>query len=58
MKAYTAIIEHCPDTGMYVGFVPGFPGRVAVLKPREVIAILERLGFIPGSSAWLIQKAA
>ncbi len=26
MKYYTAIIEKCPDTGMYVGFVPGFPG--------------------------------
>jgi predicted RNase H-like HicB family nuclease len=26
MKAYTAIIEQCPDTGMYVGYVPGFPG--------------------------------
>jgi len=26
MKAYTAVIEQCPDTGMYVGYVPGFPG--------------------------------
>ena len=26
MKAYTAVIERCPDTGMYVGYVPGFPG--------------------------------
>lgn len=26
MKAYTAVIERCPDTGLYVGFVPGFPG--------------------------------
>ncbi len=23
---YTAIIEHCPDTGLYVGYVPGFAG--------------------------------
>ena len=23
---YTAIIEHCPDTGLYVGYVPGFSG--------------------------------
>jgi predicted RNase H-like HicB family nuclease len=21
-----AIVERCPDTGFYVGFVPGFPG--------------------------------
>ncbi len=26
MKTYTAIIERCPDTGLYVGFIPGFPG--------------------------------
>lgn len=26
MKAFTAIIERCPDTGLYVGFVPGFAG--------------------------------
>lgn len=26
MKAFTAVIERCPDTGLYVGFVPGFAG--------------------------------
>jgi predicted RNase H-like HicB family nuclease len=26
MKSYTAIVERCHDTGMYVGFIPGFPG--------------------------------
>lgn len=26
MRAYTAVIERCPDTGLYVGHVPGFPG--------------------------------
>jgi len=26
MKTFTAVIEICPDTGMYVGHVPGFPG--------------------------------
>jgi len=26
MKTYTAIIERCPDTGLYIGFIPGFPG--------------------------------
>lgn len=26
MKTYTAIVERCPDTGSYVGYVPGFPG--------------------------------
>lgn len=26
MKTYTAVIEQCPETGLYVGYVPGFPG--------------------------------
>jgi len=26
MKSFTAIIEKCQDTGLYVGFIPGFPG--------------------------------
>ena len=25
MRNFTAIIEKCSDTGLYVGFVPGFP---------------------------------
>ena len=26
MRAFTAVIERCHDTGLYVGFVPGFAG--------------------------------
>ena len=26
MKTYTAVVERCPETGLYVGYVPGFPG--------------------------------
>lgn len=26
MRGYTAIIEKCPDTGLYAGYVPNFPG--------------------------------
>ncbi|WP_298289095.1 type II toxin-antitoxin system HicB family antitoxin [Thiomonas sp.] len=26
MKTFAAVIERCPQTGLYVGFVPGFPG--------------------------------
>ena len=26
MHSYTAVIERCPDTGLFVGYVPGFPG--------------------------------
>lgn len=26
MQAFTAVIERCPDTNLFVGYVPGFPG--------------------------------
>jgi len=26
MRSFTAVVERCPDTGLYVGYVPGFPG--------------------------------
>jgi len=26
MKVYSAVIERCSQTGLFVGFVPGFPG--------------------------------
>ena len=26
MKQFTAVIERCTDTGLYVGYVPGLPG--------------------------------
>lgn len=26
MKTYSAVVERCPDTGLYVGYIPGFPG--------------------------------
>ena len=26
MKSYTAIVERDAETGLYVGYVPGFPG--------------------------------
>ena len=26
MHTYTAVIERCSNTGLYVGHVPGFPG--------------------------------
>ena len=26
MNTYSAVIEKCPDTGLFVGYVPGFPG--------------------------------
>lgn len=26
MRGFAAVIERCPETGLYVGYVPGFPG--------------------------------
>lgn len=26
MKTFTAVVERDPETGTYVGYVPGFPG--------------------------------
>jgi len=48
VKAYSAVIERDPETGLFVGFVPGFPGahsQGATLDElnanlREVISML------------------
>ncbi|HQX46083.1 MAG TPA: type II toxin-antitoxin system HicB family antitoxin [Steroidobacteraceae bacterium] len=26
MRTFTAVVERCPETGMYVGYVPGMVG--------------------------------
>jgi predicted RNase H-like HicB family nuclease len=48
MKTFTAVVERCPETNLYVGFIPGFPGahsQGATLDElndnlREVIGML------------------
>lgn len=48
MRGFTAVIERCPDTGLYVGYVPGFPGAHTQAETldelhhnlREVIELL------------------
>lgn len=48
MRTYTAVVEKCPDTGLYVGYVPGFPGAHTQAKTldelnknlKEVIELL------------------
>ena len=48
VPTYTAVVERCSATGLYVGYVPGFPGahsHGATLDElndnlREVIALL------------------
>jgi predicted RNase H-like HicB family nuclease len=48
MKTYTAVVERDPDTGLFVGYVPGFPGAHSQGKTldelnanlHEVVAML------------------
>ena len=35
MRTCTAVVERCPDTGLYVGHVPGFPGAHSQGKTLE-----------------------
>ena len=52
MKTYTAVVEHCADTGLFVGYVPGFPGAHTQAESldelnrnlREVIDMLSEDG--------------
>jgi predicted RNase H-like HicB family nuclease len=48
MPAYTAVVERDPETGLYVGYVPGWPGAHSQGETldelqanlREVVAML------------------
>lgn len=48
MREYTAVVERCPETKLYVGYIPGFPGahsQGATLEElrenlREVVKML------------------
>lgn len=48
MKTFTAVVERSPETGLFVGFIPGFPGAHSQgaspeelnANLREVIAML------------------
>jgi len=48
MRSYTSVVERCADTGLFVGYVPGFPGAHSQGETldelsenlREVVAML------------------
>ena len=52
MRSFTAVVEKCRDTGLYVGYVPGFPGAHSQAETldelqtnlREVIEMLMEEG--------------
>lgn len=55
VQSYTAVVERCPDTGLYVGYVPGFPGAHSQGESleelndnlKEVIAMILEEGVPP-----------
>ena len=59
MKEYTAVVEQDPETGLYVGYVPGTPGahsQASTLDElntnlREVLWMLLGDGNIPSLGA-------
>lgn len=48
MRQYTAVVEHCQETNLFVGYIPGFPGAHSqgatldelAANMREVVAML------------------
>ena len=61
MRTFTAVVERDPDTGTYVGYIPGFPGAhsqgdsVEELEKNlgEVIAMLLEDGDPPLESVFI-----
>lgn len=41
MRHFTAVIERDPETGLYVGWVPGFPGRECRLDQFSTVSSLK-----------------
>ena len=61
MQSFTAVIERCTDTGLFVGYVPGFPGAHSQGKTldelqenlKEVISMLLEDGEPPLESEFI-----
>ncbi len=53
MHTFSAVVEKCPDTGLYVGYIPGFPGAHSQglsldelnRNLKEVVELLLKDGF-------------
>jgi predicted RNase H-like HicB family nuclease len=48
MHQFNAVIERCPQTGLFVGYVPGFPGAHAQGETldelrRDMLEVIEML---------------
>ena len=52
MRIFSAVIERCPETGLYIGYIPGIPGAHSqgetieelVENLKEVLELLEETG--------------
>ena len=59
MRSYTAVVEKCPDTGLYVGYIPGFAAAHSQAEAldelnanlTEVVAMVLEDEHEPGVSA-------
>ena len=38
MRTYTAVVERDADTGLYVGWIPGFPGAHSQAETLDELA--------------------
>jgi predicted RNase H-like HicB family nuclease len=39
MRTYAAVVEHCPETGLYVGHIPGWPGAHSQGKTLDELTL-------------------
>ena len=39
MRTFTAVVERDPDTGLFVGYVPGFPGAHSQAATVEALRL-------------------
>lgn len=46
MRKFTAVFEHCSDTSLFVGHVPGFPG--AHSQGQSLDELAQRLAEVIG----------
>ena len=62
--AYTAVVERCPDTGLFVGYVPGLSGAHSQAETldklnanlREVISLILEDGVPPSTDEFMAHR--
>jgi len=54
MRVFTAIVEKCPETGLYVGYVPGFAGAHSQAETLDELKRNLHKEMIKIAPIWLI----